>query len=93
MQVQYPEDERHCGAICFGYVNNPVVDPLATSVVEPITGLWSAYKLSCGWAIIICGLAIINPVVSEVKSEISLFTSLFLFFLLKFVCVVFIETI
>ena len=44
-------------------------------MVGPITSLWSAYKLSCGRAINYCGLAINNPVFSEVKSEISLFTS------------------
>ena len=44
-------------------------------MVRPVNGLWSAYKLSCGRAIIYCGLTINNPVVSEVKSEISLFTS------------------
>ena len=40
------------------------------NAVGPITSLWPAYKLSCGRAIIYCGLAINNPVVSEVKSEI-----------------------
>lgn len=47
---------------------------------EPVTSLWFACKFFCGRAIIACGLAINNPVVSEVKSEISflpLFPSIF----------------